>query len=111
MVNAVRPAGGWQVRFGIGLVVAHPEGRIAGRDVKAKQRTLLGGGYHIAGGAFQVALGRRYALTSGSPVLTAAPEVKLTASFATMRLAQGALSVPNIAVHALAGIGVQERSR
>lgn len=111
MVNAVRPARGWQVRFGLGLVVAHPDGRIAGQDVKAAKRTLLGGGYHIAGGAFQFAFGRRYALTGGSPVLTAAPEIKVTASFARMSLAQGTLSAPNVAIHMLAGMGVQQRSR
>ncbi len=91
-------------------MIAHPEGTIAGQDIKEKQRTLLGGG-HIAGGSLQVAFGRRYALTSGSPVLTLTPEIKLTGAFARMNLAQGTLSVPNIAVHALAGIGVQERSR
>ena len=109
MINAVRPADSWQLRVGIGLVIAHPEGQIAGQVVKAKQRTVLGGGYHIAGGALQVALGRRYALTGGDVVLTAAPEVKLTAGFARVHLEQGTLSVPNVAVHALAGLGILSR--
>jgi hypothetical protein len=71
---------------------------------------VLGGGYHVAGGTLQLALGRRYALTSGNVALTAAPEVKLTAAFARMHLTQGTLHVPNVAVHALAGIGILNRS-
>jgi hypothetical protein len=110
MINAAGPAGGWQFRAGIGLVIAHPEGRIAGQVITAKERTVLGGGYHVAGGTLQLALGRRYALTSGNVALTAAPEVKLTAAFARMHLTQGTLHVPNVAVHALAGIGILNRS-
>jgi hypothetical protein len=101
---------GPQLRIGIGLVIAHPEGQIAGQVIKARERTVLGGGYHIAGGALQIALGRRYALNEGNVVLTATPEIKLTAAFARMRLAQGTLYVPNVAVHALAGIGILNRS-
>ena len=101
LVNGVGPAGGWQFRIGVGLVVAHPEGRISGQNI--------GGGYRIAGGAVQLALGRRYALNDGDLVMTATPEVKLTASFARMTLQQGVLSVPNIAIHTLAGIGIAQR--
>jgi len=101
VINAVGPANGWQFRVGIGLVVAHPEGRIAGRNI--------GGGYRIAGGAIQLALGRRYPLNDGDVVMTATPEVKLTGSVARIRLPAGVLSVPNIAFHALAGIGIQQR--
>jgi hypothetical protein len=102
LVNAVRPANGWQFRVGIGLVVAHAEGRISGNNINS--------GYRIAGGAIQLAFGRRYALNGGDVVMTATPEVKLTGSFARMTLQQGVLSVPNIAVHTLAGIGVQKGS-
>ena len=103
MVNGVEPAGRWQFRIGVGLVVAHAEGRIAGHDIDS--------GYRLAGAALQFALGRRYALTSGKPLLTATPEVKVTGSFARMRLAPGTLFVPNIALHALAGLGVQAGAR
>ena len=102
VINAVGPANGWQFRVGIGLVVAHPEGRIAGQNI--------GGGYRIAGTAIHLALGRRYPLSDGDVVLTATPEVKLTGSIARIRVPSGVLSVPNVAFHALAGLGLQQRT-
>lgn len=110
--NFAAPASGWQVRLGVGLVIAHPEGRIAGRAVGRRadrQRTWLGGGYHLAGAATQLALGRRYRLGRGATALTAAPEVKLTAAFARVPLEDGDVLVPNVALHALAGLGVRHR--
>ena len=105
-VNAVWPSSrGWQLRLGLGLVVAHPEGRIDGRAVGGGH-TLLGGGYHIAGVTMQAALGRRYVLVHGRVAMTAAPEVKLTASWARIPLPHGRLSVPDVSLHALGGLGV-----
>jgi hypothetical protein len=112
LVNAVAPTGGLQARFGVGVVIAHPEGRIAGRQVGARRgraRTWLGGGYHIAGVATQLAIGRRYALGPGATSLTATPEMKITAAFARVPLEEGTVTVPNVAVHALAGIGARRR--
>ena len=107
--NVVRPANQFAVRFGVGLVIAHAEGRIAGERVGGSQRTFLGGGYHIAGLTTQLAVGRRYALARGRVAVYALPEVKLTASMARVPLgdAGGRALVPNIAVHALAGLGVR----
>jgi hypothetical protein len=106
MVNGVVPAGGWRLRVGVGMVVAHPEGRIAGRAIGGA-RTLLGGGYHIAGVTAQVAVGRRYALGSGRLALTAAPEAKVTASWARVTVAGVRVTVPNVALHLLGGVGVR----
>ena len=105
-VNDVSPGIGWQWRLGAGLVIAHPEGRIAGRDI-AGARTMLGSGYHVAGVTTQLALGRRYTLGRGQVALVASPEAKLTASWARIGLDPGALRVPNIALHALGGVGVR----
>jgi hypothetical protein len=104
-VNVVRPARGWQLRIGLGVVVAHPEGRIAGRLVSGGH-TLLGRGYHIAGATVQAALGRRYVLWGERVALTAAPEVKLTASWASIPIERGRVSMPDISLHALGGLGV-----
>jgi hypothetical protein len=109
MANLAMPAGGWQLRIGLGFVVAHPEGRIGGRPVRGVRRTLIGGGYHVAGGSMQIALGRRYPLGRGDVALAVAPEAKLTAGFARVQLQQGTLIVPNIAVHVLGGLGVRRR--
>jgi hypothetical protein len=108
MLDVAPRAEGFRWRFGIGLVIAHPEGAIAGREV-GPLRTRIGGGYHIAGIASQLAVGRRYPLNGGAVAMTASPELKLTAAVARIRVAQGSLLVPNVAVHALGGLGVQRR--
>ena len=107
---AVRPAGRLAVRFGVGLVVAHAEGRIGGARVgSGARRTLLGGGYHIAGATTQLAVGRAYPFGRGPTTAYAVPEVKLTGSFARVPLGPegGTITVPNIALHVLTGLGVR----
>jgi len=104
--NVTAPGHGWQWRFGVGLVVAHPEGRVAGRELGGAA-TALGGGYHIAGITTQLAVGRRYPLRPGRTQLTASPEVKLTASWARIVVDSITLRVPNVALHALGGFGVR----
>jgi hypothetical protein len=108
MFDLATRAEGFRWRFGIGVVVAHPEGEVAGRSI-GPVRTLIGGGYHIAGISAQLAAGRRYPLNGGAVAMTASPELKLTAALARIRIAQGSLLVPNVALHALGGLGVQRR--
>jgi hypothetical protein len=99
--RAAMSDGGTVVRLGFGLVIAHPEGQIRGRPV-GPVGSLLGGGYHISGITAQLSVGHRVAL---SDEIFAAPEAKLTASYARIRLADGWAVVPNAALHALAGFG------
>jgi hypothetical protein len=108
-LDAVRPAGPLALRVGGGLVIAHAEGSIAGMRIGGTRRTWLGGGYHVAGVTAQLAVGRDVALGRGRTFLYAAPEVKLTASVARVPLGDdgGSVVVPNVAVHALAGLGVR----
>jgi hypothetical protein len=108
MLNFVPRGRDWRWRYGVGIVVAHPEGRVAGRPV-GPLATFLGGGYHIAGIASQIAVGRRYTLGNGDIAMTAAPELALSAAMARVRIDGGTLTVPNIALHALGGIGVRRR--
>ena len=108
MANVRAPAGRWQVRVGLGLVVAHAEGRIGGATI-GRGRTLLGGGYHIAGVTTQLAVGRRFPLGRAPTAAFVAPELKLTASMARIPLDVGSVLVPNVAAHALAGLGVRRR--
>lgn len=110
MINVAMPTQGWRWRFGIGFVVAHPEGRVGGRDV-GPVRTALGGGYHVAGVSTQLAFGNRYILGHGNTALTAAPEAKLTAAVARIRINGGSVWIPNLAVHTLGGVGVRRRFR
>jgi len=109
MIGAVRPAGRVAVRVGVGVVIAHAEGRVAGEHVGGSRRTALGGGYHLAGLTAQLAVGRRYTLARGrTAALYAVPEVKLTGAIARVPVgdAGGTALVPNVAAHALAGLGV-----
>lgn len=104
LLNANRAAmtdAGSVIRFGIGLVIAHPEGQVRGRAV-GPVRSLLGGGYHISGITGQLSVGHRLAL---SDQVFAVPEAKITASYAQIRLTDGWAAVPNVALHALAGLG------
>jgi hypothetical protein len=107
--NAVRAADRLSIRFGVGVVIAHAEGRIAGQRVGGSRRTFLGGGYHIAGMTAQLAAGHQYALSRGEVAWYALPEVKITASLARVALgdAGGSVLVPNVAAHVLAGLGVR----
>jgi hypothetical protein len=105
--NVRAPAGTHQLRLGLGVVVAHAEGRVAGRAV-GPGRTLLGGGYRVAGATLQLGVGRRYPLGRGAVAAFAAPEVKLTASTARVPVeGGGSVHVPNVAVHVLGGLGVR----
>jgi hypothetical protein len=108
MANFVPAGRDWRWRYGVGIVVAHPEGRVGGRSV-GRLATLLGGGYHIAGIASQIAVGRRYALGKGAIAMTGSPEFALTAAMARIRIDGGVLTVPNVAFHALGGLGVRRR--
>ncbi|MFL5574942.1 MAG: hypothetical protein ACJ79S_03090 [Gemmatimonadaceae bacterium] len=111
--SAVRPAGRLAVRFGAGIVIAHAEGSVGGERVGGTRRTFLGGGYHVAGITAQLAVGRAWPLGRGRAVLYATPEGKLTASLARVPVgdAGGSAFVPNVAVHALGGLGLRYRDR
>ncbi len=102
-LNHARPTpSGLSVRIGLGVVVGHPEGRVRGRAIGGR-KSLLGGGYHIGGLTAQFALSRPVSLGHGFVLI---PEGKLTASSARLPLSGGGWArVPNVAVHALAGLG------
>jgi hypothetical protein len=112
-VDAVRPAGRLALRFGAGVVIAHAEGSVGGERVGGTRRTFLGGGYHVAGLTAQLAVGRAYPLGRGRTVLYATPEAKLTASLARVPVgdAGGSALVPNVALHALGGLGIRREGR
>lgn len=93
-------SGDW--RLGLGMVVAHPEGRVRGAPV-GPVASLLGGGYHLAGIASQLAVSRPLALGRGFALV---PELKLSGSWARVPLAGGgSATVPCVALHAHAGLG------
>ena len=108
--NVRAPWRRYTVRTGLGVVVAHAEGRVAGQPVGAR-RTRLGGGYHVAGPTAQLAAGRRYLFGRGALAAFAAPELKLTASLARVPAGAGSVRIPNVAAHALVGLGLRRAGR
>lgn len=102
MVNRALPTSPFIIRFGLGLVIAHPEGKIRGRAV-GPVKSLLGGGYHISGISFQIAVAHQLEVSKHWFIT---PEVKLTAAWARVPLVGGGWAeIPNLALHTLAGIG------
>jgi len=100
-------AGPWwsrqRLRLGasVGVVIAHPESRVRDRPL-AGRRGLFGRGYYLAGVTFQGIVGRRFEL--GSRYFTSL-EGRLTGAYVRVPVAGGTATVPNLAVHTLAGIG------
>lgn len=108
MINYTQPASGFTIRFGIGLVIAHPEGTIRGRAV-GPVKSLLGGGYHIGGITAQFAISRELYFSNHFFIT---PEVKFTSSWARIPLAGGGRArIPNLALHALTGIGYRSERK
>lgn len=108
MINYTQPVDGFTIRFGIGLVIAHPEGTIRGRSV-GPVKSLLGGGYHVGGITAQFAISRELYFSNHFFIT---PEFKFTASWARVPLADnGQVKVPNLALHALTGIGYRSEEK
>jgi hypothetical protein len=106
--NLVTVNRGWQlgrviVRLGAGVVVAHPESTVRGRTLP-EEGGLFESGYHLTGPALQGAVERRFDLGErGRWFLTL--EGKATAARAVLPVAAGEAEAPNLALHALAGLG------
>jgi hypothetical protein len=89
------------LRAGAGVVVAHPESTVRGRTLDPED-TNLGGGYHLTGPVLQLAaekrvdFGRRWFLGI---------EGKVIGARAVVPVAGGDAEVPNVALHALVGLG------
>ncbi|WP_148041424.1 hypothetical protein [Rufibacter immobilis] len=93
-------------RVGLGLVIGHPEGRVRGKPINPV-KSLLGGGYHIAGFCLQAAVGPKLGVADH---WFFRPEAKLTAAWARMPLAGGgSVTVPNVALHTLLGFGYRRQ--
>lgn len=104
-VNQVRVRGGWGVRAGAGVVLAHPESVVRGRPLVEKAGALRLG-YYVTGPALQLA-GIRDA--GGRGRLRLRGEVKLTGAYARVPVAGGKAIAPNVALHGLVGIGYRVR--
>ncbi|HEY7515041.1 MAG TPA: hypothetical protein VIC87_11210 [Vicinamibacteria bacterium] len=92
-------AGGFELRAGAGLVIAHPESTVRGQ---AREETGgLFGGYHATGPTLAIAAGRWLDLGGRFRV---GAEARFTASWARVPVAGGEASVPDRSVHLLVGV-------
>jgi len=99
MLNYALSKYGFIYRLGGGFVMTHPE-----TEVRGKRWEDDGGlnGFYISGAGGQMALEKRYTLTQK---LSFSLELKMTAAYAEIPIADGTATVPNYAVHGLFGIG------
>lgn len=94
--------GGFALWAGAGVVVAHPESTVRGRTRDEARGGPFGGGYFVTGPALGLGMGR--ALRLGDHWRLAL-EGRVSVAWARVPIAGGRASVPNRALHALAGIG------
>jgi hypothetical protein len=98
--GGIEAASGVWTRVGAGVVVAHPESTVRGRALR-EGGGAFGLGYHLAGPALsaglegRVPLGDRARLTLGA---------RLLGGYAVVPVEGGTARVPNLAVHATAGV-------
>ena len=99
MLNYALSKYGFIYRLGGGFVMTHPETQVRGKRLEDD-----GGlnGFYISGAGGQLAVEKRYAI---SKKLSFSLELKMTAAYAVIPIADGTATVPNYAVHGLVGIG------
>jgi hypothetical protein len=99
MLNYAVSRYGFIYRAGFGFVMTHPETKVRGKRLEDE-----GGfnGFYISGAGGQLAVEKRYYATEK---LSLSLEVKVTAAYAVIPIADGTASVPNYATHGLIGIG------
>jgi hypothetical protein len=98
-LNRAWLAGGFIWRVGAGVVITHPESIV--RDKKFSGDGFYGG-FYLSGVCGQVSLEKRLTLWGG---LFLYVEGKFTAAWASVPIADGDATVPNYALHGLAGLG------
>jgi hypothetical protein len=98
-VNRAWEGAGFIWRVGAGLVVTHPESEVRGKRFDGDG---FAGGFYLSGVCGQAAVERRFPIGSS---FFLALEGKLTGAWARVPVEEGWATVPNFAVHALAGVG------
>lgn len=100
-VNRAWEGRGLVWRLGAGAVIAHPENEVRGW-VLDPEDTNLPGGYHLAGPVIQAAAEKRFSVGESWFL---GLEGKVSGALAEVPVAGGEAEVPNVAFHALLGIG------
>ena len=98
-INRSWPWRGFICRVGAGMVVTHPETTIRGKRLPWSKGL---DGFYISGPTAQFGLQKKFSVWGG---LFAVLEGKFTASYAVAPVQDGNAYVPNVALHALFGLG------
>jgi hypothetical protein len=101
VVNRAFTVGDITLRAGAGMVIGHPESTVRGWTLDSERGGIVAG-YHLSGAALHVSAGRRFVLGAGFSLCV---EAALTGAYTEMAVAGGNASVPNVALHWLAGLG------
>lgn len=94
-------AGGFVWRIGAGVVITHPESVVRGKKFDGEG---FSNGFYLSGVCGQVSLERRLRLRGG---IFGYLEGKFTAAWAKVPIEDGTATVPNYALHGLAGLGYE----
>jgi hypothetical protein len=98
-VNRAWLAGGMVWRVGAGVVITHPESLVRGKRFAGEG---FANGFYLSGACAQISLEKRLALWKG---LFLSLEGKVTGAWARVPVESGWATAPNVALHALAGLG------
>ena len=98
-LNRAWLAAGFIWRIGAGVVITHPQSVVRGKTFSGDG---FYGGFYLSGVCGQLSLEKRFQLWGG---LFGYLEGKFTAAWAQVPIADGEATVPNYALHGLAGLG------
>jgi hypothetical protein len=88
-------------RAGAGIVLAHPESKIRGKEF-GDSFNDLDLGYYISGPVLNLSIGKHYPLNKRFFINA---EAKTTLAYASIKVAQGNSEVYNVAFHLILGVG------
>lgn len=101
-INRGWDLGRFLLRAGAGAILAHPEGSVRGRQVNPENE------YHWTGPALQVGVEKRFTFRERWVL---GIEGKVSAARAMISIPGGEVEAPNVAAHALVGLGYRVRRR
>jgi hypothetical protein len=98
-------SGPWTLLAGAGPVITNPTSTIRGLT-RPHSGGMLGSGYYIDGVHLQVGVNRRFHVATW---LFVTADLRASAGWARVDVAEGTADVPNYAVHFLVGVGAGNR--
>jgi len=97
--------GGWTLFGTVGPVVANPASTVRGKT-QEHEDGIFGSGNHVGGVNLQAGVNRRFRFAGWG---FGSADLRLSAAWTDVPIAEGTANTPNYAVHFLVGIGVGKR--